>query len=342
MTENLNNSKKSEIDKSASRELINPEAKPDDFSIRPKTFKDFIGQNNLKNNLNIFISAAKKRKEALDHVLFYGPPGLGKTTLSQIIANELNVGMKSTSGPVLAKIGDLAAILTNLESGDILFIDEIHRLNTAVEELLYPAMEDFVIDLIIGDGPTARTVRINLPKFTLVGATTRLGLLTNPLKDRFGIPVKLDFYSHDELKQVILRCANKLNQEITAEAALEVAIRSRGTPRIAIRLLKRIRDFAQFSNNYTITKQLADEALNKLGIDSLGLDILDYKYIEYIFNHYNGGPIGIETISAGLFEDRDTIEEDIEPYLMQIGFINRTPRGRVLTESCRLHLTLSK
>ncbi|WP_339040449.1 Holliday junction branch migration DNA helicase RuvB [Candidatus Lariskella endosymbiont of Hedychridium roseum] len=302
--------------------------------IRPSLLRDFIGQEKLKQNLHIFISAAKSRGEALDHVLFYGPPGLGKTTLSQIIAQELNVGIKVTSGPMLSKTGELAAILTNLEHNDVLFIDEIHRLNPSVEELLYPAMEDYCIDLVIGSGPAARSVKINLPKFTLVGATTRLGLLTNPLRDRFGIPVKLDFYDAGELLKIILRGAKIFEVQIEKEAAEEIARCSRGTPRIAIRLLKRIRDFAQYQNKAVVNADIVKNALNMLGIDVLGLDALDYKYIRYIADYYGGGPVGIETIVAGLSEDRDTIEDAIEPYLMQIGFINRTTRGRVITAKC--------
>ncbi|MHC0448514.1 MAG: Holliday junction branch migration DNA helicase RuvB [Candidatus Lariskella arthropodorum] len=302
--------------------------------IRPSLLRDFIGQEKLKQNLHIFISAAKSRGEALDHVLFYGPPGLGKTTLSQIIAQELNVGIKVTSGPMLSKTGELAAILTNLEHNDVLFIDEIHRLNPSVEELLYPAMEDYCIDLVIGSGPAARSVKINLPKFTLVGATTRLGLLTNPLRDRFGIPVKLDFYDAGELLKIILRGAKIFEVQIEKEAAEEIARCSRGTPRIAIRILKRIRDFAQYQNKAVVNSDIVKNALNMLGIDVLGLDALDYKYIRYIADYYGGGPVGIETIVAGLSEDRDTIEDAIEPYLMQIGFINRTTRGRVITAKC--------
>lgn len=309
--------------------------------IRPSLLRDFIGQEKLKQNLHIFISAAKSRGEALDHVLFYGPPGLGKTTLSQIIAQELNVGIKVTSGPMLSKTGELAAILTNLEHNDVLFIDEIHRLNPSVEELLYPAMEDYCIDLVIGSGPAARSVKISLPKFTLVGATTRLGLLTNPLRDRFGIPVKLDFYDVSKLLKIILRGAKIFEVQIEKEAAEEIARCSRGTPRIAIRLLKRIRDFAQYQNKAVVNSDIVKNALNMLGIDVLGLDALDYKYIRYIADYYGGGPVGIETIVAGLSEDRDTIEDAIEPYLMQIGFINRTTRGRVITAKCMEYFAIN-
>jgi Holliday junction DNA helicase RuvB len=327
----------------AQERLITPELQTEEFQeviLRPQKLADFIGQTQLKQNLKIFIDAAKSRKEALDHVLFYGPPGLGKTTLSQIISKELGVGFKQTSGPVLSKTGELAAILTNLQANDILFIDEIHRLNTAVEELLYSAMEDFCIDLIIGDGPAARTVKINLQKFTLVGATTRLGLLSNPLRDRFGIPLKLDFYDTAELQQVVTRTANILNIPISADASLELAKCSRGTPRIAIRLLKRIRDFAEHKKQKTIDLKIVKDSLISLGVDNLGLDSFDHKYLSYIIENYKGGPVGIETIAAGLSEDKDTIEDTIEPYLMQIGFVARTPRGRMLTANAFKHLDL--
>jgi holliday junction DNA helicase RuvB len=308
-------------------------------ALRPQKLDDFIGQSQLKDNLKIFIDAAKTRGEALDHVLFYGPPGLGKTTLSQIISRELGVGFKSTSGPIITKTGDLAAILTSLQKDDILFIDEIHRLSTAVEEVLYSAMEDFHIDLVIGEGPAARTVKINLQPFTLVGATTRLGLLTNPLRDRFGIPLKLDFYSPEELKQVISRSSKILGISIENAAATELAKSSRGTPRIANRLLKRVRDFAQVEGKTSVTLDVVLQSLKKLGVDNLGLDAFDHRYLQYILEHYNAGPVGIETIAAGLSEDRDTIEDTIEPYLMQIGFISRTPRGRMLTQNAIKHIS---
>ena len=307
-------------------------------ALRPKSLNDFIGQDSLKQNLKIFISAAKLRAESLDHIIFYGPPGLGKTTLSQIVAAEMGVNIKFTSGPMVSKTGDLAAILTNLQKNDVLFIDEIHRLNSAVEELLYPAMEDYAIDLIIGDGPAARTVKINLPPFTLIGATTRMGMLSNPLRDRFGIPLKLEFYSFKELRQVIERGAKLLNMDILAEAAEELAKCSRGTPRIAIRLLKRIRDFAEHANSKVIALEMVKHSLLLLGIDELGLDRLDYNYMNYIARHYKSNPVGIENIAAGLAEDKDTIEDVIEPYLMQIGFLTRTPRGRVLTDQCLEYL----
>ena len=309
-----------------------------EVNIRPGKLEEFIGQEKIIQNLKVFIGAAKFRDESLDHVLFHGPPGLGKTTLAQIIAKEVNTNIKITSGPMLSKTRDLAAVLTNLEENDVLFIDEIHRMTSSVEEVLYPAMEDFYIDLIIGDGPAARTVKINLPKFTLVGATTRLGLLTNPLRDRFGITFKLDFYNASELENVIKRAAIIFNIKISQEAAEKVSRCSRGTPRIAVKLLKRIRDYANYNKNDLIDTDLVETSLHQLHIDSIGLDNLDYKYIQFIINNYNGGPVGIDTIAAGLSEEKDTVEDTIEPYLLQIGFINRTPRGRVITNSCAKHI----
>lgn len=322
--------------------LVIGERKEEDgaeHTLRPQTLDDFTGQRKACENLRVFIGAAKKRKEALDHVLFYGPPGLGKTTLAQIVAKELGVGFRSTSGPILTKAGDLAAVLTNLQPHDVMFIDEIHRLNPAVEEVLYPAMEDFKLDLMIGEGPAARTIRIDLPPFTLVGATTRLGLISNPLRDRFGIPLQLQFYTMDELKSVILRAAQLLSANIQEEGAEEIAKRSRGTPRIAVRLLKRVRDFAQ-SDNKTITRSLADSSLKHLEVDGLGLDSADRRYMHFIAEHYAGGPVGVETIAAGLSEQRDSVEETVEPYLLQIGFLQRTPRGRMLTPQAFMHLGL--
>ncbi len=308
--------------------------------LRPARLDDFIGQEQAKENLRIFIAAARNRGEALDHVLLHGPPGLGKTTLAQIIAHEMGVSIKTTAGPVITKTGDLAALLTNLERGDVLFIDEIHRLNTAIEEVLYPAMEDFTLDLIIGEGPAARTVRIDLPPFTLVGATTRLGLLTNPLRDRFGIPLRLNFYTSDELHTVINRGAAILKIAITPDGAEEIARRSRGTPRIALRLLKRVRDFATVAKHSAITGSIADRSLQRLEVDQLGLDSNDHRYLRFIAEHYAGGPVGIETIAAGLSEQRDSLEETIEPYLLQQGFLQRTPRGRQLTAQAFTHIGL--
>ncbi|RZI47803.1 Holliday junction branch migration DNA helicase RuvB [Rickettsiales endosymbiont of Peranema trichophorum] len=303
-------------------------------SLRPTKLTEFIGQSHLKNNLSVFIEAAKSRGEALDHVLFYGPPGLGKTTLSQIIANELGISIRTTAGPLLSKSGDLAAILTNLQEHDVLFIDEIHRLPNAVEEVLYPAMEDYSLDLVIGEGPGARMMKLKLPKFTLIGATTRLGLLTNPLRDRFGIHFKLDFYSVDELIQVVKRCGAIYDIHFSDVAALELAKCARGTPRIAARLVKRVRDFVSGIGLKVIEKEHVKETLQCLNIDHFGLDAFDRKYIAYIYNNYKDQPVGIETIAAGLSEDKGTLEDTVEPYLLQIGFITRTPKGRVITSTC--------
>jgi len=309
-----------------------------EVKLRPSYLKEFVGQEQIKDNLHVFIAAAKARQQTLDHTLFYGPPGLGKTTLAQVVAQEMGVNFRSTSGPVLAKGADLAAILTNLQENDVLFIDEIHRLTISVEEMLYSAMEDFNLDIIIGEGPAARTVKITLPKFTLVGATTRLGLLSNPLRDRFGIPLRLSFYTTLELVKVITRAAGILDINIDEEGAAEIAKRSRGTPRIALRLLKRVSDFAIVGNQNEITQRLADSALNRLEVDHEGLDSNDYRYLRYIADNYNGGPVGIDTIAAALSEQRDSIEDTIEPYLIQIGFLQRTPRGRVLTEKAAKYL----
>ncbi len=311
-----------------------------DVTLRPQTLGDFVGQQAARENLKIFIEAAKSRGEALDHVLFVGPPGLGKTTLAQIMAKELGVNFRSTSGPVIAKAGDLAALLTNLEDRDVLFIDEIHRLSPAVEEILYPAMEDFQLDLIIGEGPAARSVKIDLARFTLVAATTRLGLITNPLRDRFGIPVRLDFYTVDELELIVRRGARILSLAMTDEGAREIAARARGTPRIAGRLLRRVRDFASVAGAETVDRKVADAALTRLEVDALGLDSLDRRYLSMIARNFGGGPVGIETIAAGLSEPRDAIEDIIEPYLIQQGFIQRTPRGRVLAANAWRHLGL--
>jgi Holliday junction DNA helicase RuvB len=322
--------------------LTTPERRPEDLdaALRPKTLDEFIGQKAARENLRVFIEAAKSRGDPLDHVLFFGPPGLGKTTLAQIIARELGVGFRATSGPVIAKSGDLAAILTNLEDGDVLFIDEIHRLAPAVEEILYPAMEDRVLDLMIGEGPSARSVRIDLPKFTLVGATTRQGLITTPLRDRFGIPVRLTFYSVDELEQVVRRAGRLLGLSLTEDGAHEVARRSRGTPRIAGRLLRRVRDFAQSAGETQVDAKSADSALTRMEVDQLGLDAMDRRYLRMIADIYRGGPVGVETLAAGLSEPRDTIEEVIEPYMIQLGLIARTARGRCLNGPGWTHLGL--
>src|SRR5512146_208470 len=309
-------------------------------SLRPQTLSEFIGQPKVCANLKVFIEAARARREALDHVLFAGPPGLGKTTLAQIVARELGVNFRATSGPVIAKAGDLAALLTNLEDRDVLFIDEIHRLNPAVEEVLYPAMEDFQLDLIIGEGPAARSVKIDLAKFTLVGATTRAGLLTNPLRDRFGIPVRLNFYSVEELEQIVNRGARVLGIGMTPDGANEIARRARGTPRIAGRLLRRVRDFAHVDGDKAIDRKIADRALGELEVDSAGLDAMDRRYLRTIAESYGGGPVGVDTLAAALSEPRDAIEDIIEPFLIQKGFIQRTPRGRLLTSHAFRHLGL--
>ncbi len=312
-----------------------------DAALRPKSLDEFVGQQGARENLRVFIAAARSRGEALDHVLFFGPPGLGKTTLAQIVAREMGVGFRATSGPVIAKSGDLAALLTNLEDGDVLFIDEIHRLNPAVEEVLYPAMEDRALDLMIGEGPSARSVRIDLPRFTLVGATTRQGLLTTPLRDRFGIPVRLNFYTVDELRLVVRRAARLLGADLAEDGAEEIARRSRGTPRIAGRLLRRVRDFAHAAGAELIDAATADRALSRLEIDSLGLDAMDRRYLLMIADLYGGGPVGVETLAAGLSEPRDTIEDVIEPYLIQLGLIARTARGRCLNGRGWTHLGLN-
>ncbi|MDE0209734.1 MAG: Holliday junction branch migration DNA helicase RuvB [Boseongicola sp.] len=322
---------------------LRPESRPEDAdrALRPRMLEDFIGQAEARANLRVFIESAKRRGEAMDHALFHGPPGLGKTTLARIMARELGVNFRMTSGPVLAKAGDLAAILTNLEARDVLFIDENHRLHPAVEEVLYPAMEDFELDLVIGEGPAARTVRIELQPFTLVGATTRLGLLTTPLRDRFGIPVRLLFYSDDELHEIVTRGACLMGVETGDGGAREIARRARGTPRIAGRLLRRVVDFAVVESDGRLTRELADGALTRLGVDGRGLDGADRKYLTLIAESYQGGPVGADTISAAMSESRDAIEEVIEPYLLQQGLIQRTPRGRMLTASAWKHLGLA-
>jgi Holliday junction DNA helicase RuvB len=327
-----------------SERLVTPDRQDDDTleaSLRPKRLADFVGQQQARANLKIFIDAARQRGEALDHVLFSGPPGLGKTTLAQIVARELGVNFRSTSGPILAKAGDLAAILTNLEPRDVLFIDEIHRLNPAVEEILYPAMEDHELDLIIGEGPSARSVKIQLAPFTLVGATTRAGLLATPLRDRFGIPVRLEFYTPDELASIVARGARVLGFDLSADGAREIAGRARGTPRIAGRLLKRVRDFAAVAGQASVDAAIADAALTRLDVDARGLDGFDRRYLTLVAESFGGGPVGIETIAAALGESRDAIEDIVEPFLMQQGFVQRTPRGRVLTGAAFGHLGLA-
>lgn len=326
-----------------SKRIINTEYMPEEdisveTSLRPKLLKDYIGQTKAKNNIKVFIDAAKLRKEPLDHVLLYGPPGLGKTTLANIIANEMNVNVKITSGPAIEKPGEMAAILNNLKEGDILFIDEIHRLNRQVEEVMYPAMEDYMIDILIGKGPAARSIRLDLPKFTLVGATTRIGLLSAPLRDRFGVINRLEFYTPKELQEIIIHSSLILGVDIDEEGAAEISKRSRGTPRLANRLLKRVRDFAQVKYDGIITKEVADSALNLLDVDTLGLDKNDRKMLIAMIEKYNGGPVGLDTLAATIGEEVDTIEDVYEPYLLQLGFLNRTPRGRLVTPLGYKHL----
>ncbi len=325
-----------------SERLISGELGGDDnrfeTSLRPRTLKEYIGQVKAKDNLQIFIDAARGRQETLDHVLFFGPPGLGKTTLANIIASEMGVSIKSTSGPVIEKPGDLAAILTNLEEGDVLFIDEIHRLSPVVEEILYPAMEDYQLDIIIGQGPSARTIKLDIPRFTLVGATTRAGLLSSPLRDRFGVICRLEFYNADDLATIVRRSAGILGVPVAKGGELEVARRSRGTPRIANRLLRRVRDFAQVKGDGTITRQIADLALTRLEVDDCGLDMMDRLILLTIIDKFGGGPVGVETLAAAVGEEKDTIEDVIEPYLLQQGYLNRTPRGRTATELAHRHL----
>ncbi len=309
-----------------------------DLSLRPKILTEYVGQNKVKENLKVFISAARGRGESLDHVLFYGPPGLGKTTLAYIIAAEMGVNIRSTSGPVIEKPGDLAAVLTNLEPGDVLFIDEIHRLSPVVEEILYPAMEDYQLDIMIGQGPSARTIKLDIPPFTLVGATTRAGLLSSPLRDRFGILNRLEFYTHNELATITTRSAGILGVAIEASGADEIARRSRGTPRIANRLLRRVRDFAEIDGDGSISQDMADQALIRLEVDQRGFDLMDRLLLETIIDKFSGGPVGLDTLAASIGEEKDTIEDVIEPYLLQQGFINRTPRGRVATHQAYTHL----
>ena len=312
----------------------------DETSLRPQTLGEFIGQSAVRENLGVFIQAARSRNEALDHTIFFGPPGLGKTTLAQIVARELGVSFRATSGPVLAKAGDLAALLTNLQPRDVLFIDEIHRLHPAVEEVLYPAMEDFQLDLIIGEGPAARSIRIDLPPFTLVGATTRTGLITTPLRERFGIPLRMNFYGIEDLQTIVERGARVLSMPLTRDGALEIARRSRGTPRIAGRLLRRVRDFAMVEGRATIDSEIADSALRRLDVDGEGLDAMDRRFLRCMAENYGGGPVGADTLAVALAEQRDAIEEVIEPYLIQCGFVQRTPRGRMLTAQAWRYLGL--
>ena len=325
--------------------MLAPEPAPEDridSSLRPQSIDEFVGQEQLRANLKVFIAAARSRGEALDHVLFFGPPGLGKTTLAQIVARELGVSFRATSGPVIARAGDLAALLTNLQPRDVLFIDEIHRLNPAVEEILYPAMEDFQLDLIIGEGPAARSVRIDLPPFTLIGATTRSGLITTPLRERFGIPLRLQFYTPDELERIVGRGAGLLDLKLTASGAAEIARRARGTPRVAGRLLRRVRDFAAIDGEGQVDARIADGALTRLEVDKRGLDGMDRRYLGCIAANYGGGPVGVETLAAALSEQRDVIEEVIEPYLIQEGLLQRTPRGRMLTAGGYRYLGLAE
>jgi len=326
--------------------LINPASQPAedqlDLSLRPRSLKEYVGQAKARSNLQVFIDAARNRREALDHVLFYGPPGLGKTTLANIIAHEMGVNIKSTSGPVIEKTGDLAAVLTNLEEGDVLFIDEIHRLSPVVEEILYPAMEDYQLDILIGQGPSARTIKLDIPRFTLVGATTRAGLLSSPLRDRFGVICRLEFYSTEELTTIVKRSAGILNIPVDEKGAWEIARRSRGTPRIVNRLLRRVRDFAEIEGDGVINQELADRSLGRLEVDQQGLDHMDRLLLLTMIDKFGGGPVGLDTLAAAIGEERDTIEDVIEPYLIQKGFLNRTPRGRVATESCLQHFHREK
>jgi Holliday junction DNA helicase RuvB len=328
----------------ATDRVLSPQRRPEDqanYALRPRALADLIGQERVKENLSILIDAAKKRGEALDHVLFYGPPGLGKTTLAHVIANEMGVNIKVTAGPVIERAGDLAAILTNLRAGDILFIDEVHRLGRAVEEVLYPAMEDYALDIVIGKGPSARSIRLQLPRFTVIGATTRLALLTAPLRARFGAVYRLDFYEVAAIEAIVRRAASLLGVSVSPEGVTEIARRARGTPRVALRLLKRVRDFAQVRSDGTVTREVAQSALDLLDVDVLGLDDLDRRVLRAIVEKYGGGPVGLETIAASISEESDTIMDVVEPYLLQLGFLDRTPRGRTVTRAAYDHLGLA-